>query len=105
MSIPSTINLSSWEIFEHFMFRPSQELSSGGYIIIYVKFEVYTAVTMKNGFWDVTPCGSCKEPHGVTSQKTHILYIIIYIEFYTLQYKDLQIAYSVCKTELHYTKT
>jgi hypothetical protein len=28
---------------------------------------------MKNGvFWDVTPCGSCKnqEPHGVTSQKT-----------------------------------
>jgi hypothetical protein len=26
-----------------------------------VKFEVFTAVTMKNGvFWDVTPCGSCK---------------------------------------------
>jgi hypothetical protein len=28
---------------------------------------------MKNGaFWDVTPCGSCKnhEPHGVTTQKT-----------------------------------
>jgi hypothetical protein len=29
---------------------------------------------MKNGvFWDVMPCGSCKnlqEPHGVTSQKT-----------------------------------
>jgi hypothetical protein len=25
-----------------------------------VKFEVFTAVTMKNGvFWDVTPCGSC----------------------------------------------
>jgi hypothetical protein len=24
-------------------------------------FEVFTAVTMKNGvFWDVTPCGSCK---------------------------------------------
>jgi hypothetical protein len=23
--------------------------------------EVFTAVTMKNGvFWDVTPCGSCK---------------------------------------------
>jgi hypothetical protein len=39
-----------------------------------VRFEVFTAVTMKNGvFWDVTPCGSCKtrrEPHGVTSQKT-----------------------------------
>jgi hypothetical protein len=26
-----------------------------------VRFEVITAVTMKNGvFWDVTPCGSCK---------------------------------------------
>jgi hypothetical protein len=27
----------------------------------YVTFEVFTAVTMKNGvFWDVTPCGSGK---------------------------------------------
>jgi hypothetical protein len=27
----------------------------------YVRFEVFTAVTMKKGvFWDVTPCGSCK---------------------------------------------
>jgi hypothetical protein len=27
----------------------------------YVRLEVYTAVTMKNGvLWDVTPCGSCK---------------------------------------------
>jgi hypothetical protein len=26
----------------------------------YVRFEVFMAVTMKNGlFWDVTPCGSC----------------------------------------------
>jgi hypothetical protein len=26
-----------------------------------VRFEVFTAVIMKNGvFWDVTPCGSCK---------------------------------------------
>jgi hypothetical protein len=26
-----------------------------------VRFEVFTAVTMENGaFWDVTPCGSCK---------------------------------------------
>jgi hypothetical protein len=34
---------------------------------LFVRFEVFTAVTMKNGvFWDVTPCGS----HGVTSQKT-----------------------------------
>jgi hypothetical protein len=28
---------------------------------LYVRFEVFTAVTMKRGvFWDVTPCGSCK---------------------------------------------
>jgi hypothetical protein len=27
-----------------------------------VRFEVFTAVTLKNGvFWDVTPCGSCKK--------------------------------------------
>jgi hypothetical protein len=26
-----------------------------------VRFQGFTAVTMKNGvFWDVTPCGSCK---------------------------------------------
>jgi hypothetical protein len=26
-----------------------------------VRFEVFAAVTMKNGvLWDVTPCGSCK---------------------------------------------
>jgi hypothetical protein len=30
-------------------------------IVAFVRFEVFTAVTMKNGvFWDVTPCGSCK---------------------------------------------
>jgi hypothetical protein len=29
--------------------------------LVYVRFEVFTAVTMKNGvFWDVTPCSSCK---------------------------------------------
>jgi hypothetical protein len=28
---------------------------------MFVRFEVFTAVTMKNGvFWDVTPFGSCK---------------------------------------------
>jgi hypothetical protein len=28
----------------------------------FVRFEVFTAVTMKNGvFWDVTTCGSCKK--------------------------------------------
>jgi hypothetical protein len=29
--------------------------------ILPVRLEVFTAVTIKNGvFWDVTPCGSCK---------------------------------------------
>jgi hypothetical protein len=29
--------------------------------ISYIRYEVFTAVTTKNGvFWDVTPCGSCK---------------------------------------------
>jgi hypothetical protein len=38
----------------------------------YVKFEVFTAVTMKNGvFWDVTPCGYCKNRRfGGTSALT-----------------------------------
>jgi hypothetical protein len=28
---------------------------------VYVRFEIFTAVTMKNDvFWDVTLCGSCK---------------------------------------------
>jgi hypothetical protein len=39
--------------------------------LVYVRFEVFTAVAVKNGiFWDVTPCGFCKEPYDVTSQKT-----------------------------------
>jgi hypothetical protein len=30
-------------------------------ITFFVRFKVFTAVTMKNAvFWDVTPCGSCK---------------------------------------------
>jgi hypothetical protein len=46
----------------------------------YVRFEVFTAVTMKNGvFWVVTPCGSCKnqEPHGVTTQKTQFFTVVV----------------------------
>jgi hypothetical protein len=41
--------------------------------IIAVGFEVFTAVTMKNGvFWDVTPCGSCKNRRfGGTWRRLH----------------------------------
>jgi hypothetical protein len=36
-----------------------------------VRFEVFTAVTMKNGvFWVVTPCGSCKNRRF--SQRTSV---------------------------------
>jgi hypothetical protein len=35
----------------------------------YVRFEVFTEVTIKNGvFWDVTPCGSCKNQNLRFSQ-------------------------------------
>jgi recombination DNA repair RAD52 pathway protein len=37
-----------------------------------VRFEVYTAVTMKNGvFWDVTSCGSCKNRRVGGTQRLH----------------------------------
>jgi hypothetical protein len=33
-----------------------------GYAEGYVRFEVFTAVTMnKDVFWDVLPCGACKD--------------------------------------------
>jgi hypothetical protein len=39
-----------------------------------VRFEVFTAVTMKNGvFWDVPACGSCKNRRfGISSQRTSV---------------------------------
>jgi hypothetical protein len=43
-----------------------------------VRFEVFTAVTVENGvFWDVTPCGFCKNRHSasfirVTSTKYQV---------------------------------
>jgi hypothetical protein len=47
------------------VFRNPMTLKFGKIII---RFEVFTAVTMKNGdFWDVTPCGACKDQRfGVT---------------------------------------
>jgi hypothetical protein len=34
--------------------------------LMHVRFEVFTAVTMKNVvFWNVTPCGSCNKPCSV----------------------------------------
>jgi hypothetical protein len=35
-------------------------------VILPVRIEVFTALTVKNGvFWDVTPCGSCKDRRSV----------------------------------------
>jgi hypothetical protein len=40
---------------------PTARSQSEYNLIKYLRFEVFTAVTMKNGvFWGVTPCGSCK---------------------------------------------
>jgi cytidine deaminase len=37
-----------------------------------VRFEVFTAVTMKNGvFWDVTPCGTCKSHMAEHPRRHH----------------------------------
>jgi hypothetical protein len=38
-------------------------MGSGDGNLNYVRFEIFTAVTMKNAvFWDVTQCGSCQNP-------------------------------------------
>jgi hypothetical protein len=43
-----------------FLPRDAKFTDYGG-IFEYVIFKVFTAVAMKNGvFWDVAPCGSCK---------------------------------------------
>jgi hypothetical protein len=44
----------------------------------YVRFEVFTAVTMKNAFfWDVAPCRSCVKRHfGGTSVCSHLLKLV-----------------------------
>jgi hypothetical protein len=38
----------------------------------YASFEVFTVVTMKNGiFWDVAPCGSCKNHTALNPRRWH----------------------------------
>jgi hypothetical protein len=56
-------NVVFWDIKTHFVPHrrhiksPLQSPASS----CYVRFEVFTAVTMKNAvFWDITPCDSCK---------------------------------------------
>jgi hypothetical protein len=42
--------------------KATQYFNYEGWFILYlVRFEIFMAMTMKNCvFWDVTPCGSCK---------------------------------------------
>jgi hypothetical protein len=41
-----------------------------------VRFEVFMVVTMKNGiFWDVTPCGSCKNWHFGGTYQVHLVFL------------------------------
>jgi hypothetical protein len=50
--------------FTYIMNRRDPRGGSRGTKLYCVRFEVFTVVTMTNGvFWDVTPCGSCKNSH------------------------------------------
>jgi hypothetical protein len=43
------------------MFKFDSRNDSTFFETVFLRLEVFTAVTMKNDdFWDVTPCGSCK---------------------------------------------
>jgi hypothetical protein len=46
---------------KHHHTRHYRILHNEEFVLSIVRFEVFTAVTVKNGiFWDVTSCGSCK---------------------------------------------
>jgi hypothetical protein len=43
------------------------------YHLYYVRFEVFTAMTIKNAvFWDVTPCRSCMNRHLGETYRIHL---------------------------------
>jgi hypothetical protein len=56
------------KLFYHKNNRNQTRLLTTSNLQFFVRFEVFATVTMKNGvFWDVTPCGSCKNRRfGVT---------------------------------------
>jgi hypothetical protein len=59
MFLPYTVYATS---IGQFCFPPPQRYSpKDTNITLYSRFDVFAAVTMKNGvFWDVTPCEICK---------------------------------------------
>jgi hypothetical protein len=57
-----TSNLTLFLVFPGTVLLVSPLLDVIKTALFFVRFEVFTAVTMKNGaYWDVTPCGSCKD--------------------------------------------
>jgi hypothetical protein len=63
-NLESYIALTGWTLYQRPNVSPVK-YELGLYIpeddILHIRFEVFTALTMKNGIvWDVTPCGSCK---------------------------------------------
>jgi hypothetical protein len=72
----------SHEVASHWSLCPSEtplqfvgtrlESQSSQNTITVVRFEVFTAVTMKNVvFWDATPCGSCNNRRFGGTQRLH----------------------------------
>jgi hypothetical protein len=62
-SMQYTFGISCVSHHNHFQWGPTliRTPLTWGLLAKRVRFEVFTAVTMKNGvFWDVTPCDSCK---------------------------------------------
>jgi hypothetical protein len=55
-NLKSYIALTGWALWRRGKMFPVKYEQN-----FYIKFDVFTAVTTKNGvFWDVTPCGCCK---------------------------------------------
>jgi hypothetical protein len=61
IAIREEIRTLLWFMWLYICWLFNDAASIADYIVKCVRFEVFTAATMKNGvFWDVTPCGSCK---------------------------------------------
>jgi hypothetical protein len=57
-SLPRALLERAYNLINGYIYEPDAKNTT---VYCFVRFEVFTAMTMKNGiFWDVTPCGSCK---------------------------------------------
>jgi hypothetical protein len=63
--------------------RHRLNMPSGSLYHVVVRFEVFTAVTMKNGvFWVVTPCGFCKNRRF--GERTVSFFCVPYVDRFPL---------------------